>query len=77
MMLLGFLQQHFQRNLAMTRNWQSWCVGSAMLLAVTVGRSAEDKTQPSAKKLDFVKDVQPIFEVVHPTDCVVSQISPP
>ena len=46
----------------MTRNWQSWCVGSAILLAVTVGRSAEDKTQPSAKKLDFVKDVQPIFE---------------
>ena len=47
----------------MTQRGRFWWIGSASLLAVAVGLSADDKPpQPTAKKIDFVKDVQPIFE---------------
>ena len=47
----------------MTRHWQFLWLCSATLLALAVGLAAEDKVAPStARKIDFVKDVQPIFE---------------
>lgn len=47
----------------MTQHGRFWWIGSASLLAVAVGLAADDKRpQPSARKIDFVKDVQPIFE---------------
>ena len=47
----------------MTRNWHLWCFGSATMLAMSLGLAAEDKLPaPATRKIDFVKDVQPIFE---------------
>ena len=47
----------------MTRNWHLWCFGSATMLAMSLGLTAEDKLPaPATRKIDFVKDVQPIFE---------------
>ena len=47
----------------MTRHWQFLWLCSATLLALVVGLAAEDKVAPSAaRKIDFAKDVQPIFE---------------
>src|SRR5207253_649457 len=46
----------------MTRHWRLSCLCSVGLLAVVVGLAADDKLpQPATKKIDFVKDVQPIF----------------
>ena len=47
----------------MTQRGRFWWIGSASLVAVAVGLAADDKLpKPTAKKIDFVKDVQPIFE---------------
>ena len=44
----------------MTPNWRMWCGGSAALLAMALVLLADDK--PAAtRKIDFVKDVQPIL----------------
>ncbi len=44
----------------MTPNWRLWCGGSAAVLAMTFVLIADDKPQ-ATRKVDFVKDVQPIF----------------
>ncbi|TXT30708.1 MAG: hypothetical protein FD138_2259, partial [Planctomycetota bacterium] len=47
----------------MTRHWRFLWLCSASLLALVVGLAADDKLpQPATRKIDFVKDVQPIFE---------------
>ncbi len=46
----------------MTRNGILWCFGSATMLAMSLGLTADDKLPaPATRKIDFVKDVQPIF----------------
>ncbi len=52
----------FQQDSPMTRNWKLCCFGSATILAISLGLTAEDKLPaPVTRKIDFVKDVQPIF----------------
>jgi len=47
----------------MTRNWRWWCFRAAMLLAMSVELNAGDQLPaPANRKIEFVKDVQPIFE---------------
>ncbi|MFM9960691.1 MAG: PSD1 and planctomycete cytochrome C domain-containing protein [Planctomycetaceae bacterium] len=45
----------------MTPNWRVWCCGSVTLLAMALALVADEKPL-ATRKIDFVKDVQPIFE---------------